>query len=77
MRFVLPARDIGPRHRRNVGGKAFALSRLLEIGIKIPETVCVTGDAYRAYVSQTGLRERISLELNRKEFSRIFPQCKA
>jgi phosphoenolpyruvate synthase/pyruvate phosphate dikinase len=71
MRLVLPASEIGRRHRRKVGGKAFALSRLLKIGGQIPDTLCVTGDAYRAYVSQTGLRERISLELHRKEFSRM------
>ncbi|MGA9536757.1 MAG: PEP/pyruvate-binding domain-containing protein [Desulfobacterales bacterium] len=71
MRLVLPASEIGRRHRRKVGGKAFALSRLLNNGITIPDTLCITGDAYRAYVSQTGLRERISLELHRKEFSRM------
>ncbi len=71
MRLVLPASEIGCRHRRKVGGKAFALSRLREIGGRIPETLCITADAYRAYVSQTGLSERISLELNRKEFSRM------
>jgi pyruvate,water dikinase len=37
----------------------------------IPDTLCITGDAYRSYVSQTGLRERISLELHRKEFSQM------
>ena len=71
MSLVLPASEIGRCHRRKVGGKALALSRLLKIGVQIPDTLCVTGDAYRAYVSQTGLRERISLELHRKEFSRM------
>ena len=71
MRLVLPASEIGRRHRRKVGGKALALSRLLKIGVQIPDTLCITGDAYRTYVSQTGLRERISLELHRKEFSRM------
>lgn len=71
MSWVLPAAEIEHRHRGAVGGKAFALSRLLEIGITIPDTLCVTADAYRAYVSQTGLSERISLELNRKAFSRM------
>ena len=69
MRLVLPASEIGRRHRRKVGGKALSLSRLLEFGVQIPETLCITTDAYRTYVSQTGLRERISLELNRKEFA--------
>jgi phosphoenolpyruvate synthase/pyruvate phosphate dikinase len=71
MRLVLPASEIGRRHRRKVGGKAFSLSRLLEFGVQIPETLCITADAYRTYVSQTGLGERISLELNRKEFRRM------
>jgi rifampicin phosphotransferase len=71
MRLVLPASDIGRRHRRKVGGKAFSLSRLLEFGVQIPETLCITADAYRTYVSQTGLGERISLELSRKEFRRM------
>jgi pyruvate,water dikinase len=71
MRLVLPASEVGRRHRRKVGGKALALSRLLNLGVQIPDTLCITGDAYRAYVSQTGLNERISLELHRKEFSRM------
>jgi pyruvate,water dikinase len=44
---------------------------MLKYGITIPDTLCVTGDAYQAYVSQTGLRERIALELHRKEFSQM------
>ncbi|MGW8187995.1 MAG: PEP/pyruvate-binding domain-containing protein, partial [Desulfobacterales bacterium] len=71
MRLVIPASEIGRRQRRQVGGKAFALSRLLKVGVQIPETLCITGDAYRAFVLRTGLRERISLELHRKEFSRM------
>ena len=71
MRLVLPASEISHRHRRKVGGKALALSRLLKSGITIPDTLCVTGHAYQAYVSQTGLRERIALELHRKEFSQM------
>ncbi|MGD8270765.1 MAG: PEP/pyruvate-binding domain-containing protein [Desulfobacterales bacterium] len=67
----MPASEVGRRHRRKVGGKALALSRLLNLGVQIPDTLCITGDAYRAYVSQTGLNERISLELHRKEFSRM------
>ena len=71
MRFVIPASEIGHRHCRKVGGKALAIARLLESGITVPDTLCVTGDAYRAYVSQTGLQERIALELHRKELGRM------
>ncbi len=71
MKWVLPASEIGPRQRRKVGGKAFALAHMLKDGLTIPDTLCITGDAYRAYVAQTGLRERISLELHRKEFSQM------
>jgi pyruvate,water dikinase len=37
-------------------------------GIPVPDTLCVTADAYERYASDTGLRERILLELNRKRF---------
>jgi pyruvate,water dikinase len=37
-------------------------------GIPVPETVCVTTGAYEHYVTATGLRESILLELNRKSF---------
>ncbi len=50
------------------GGKALALAALSRAGFRVPDFVCITTDAYNAFVDRTGLRERILLELNRKDF---------
>ncbi|MGD2147980.1 MAG: PEP/pyruvate-binding domain-containing protein [Anaerolineae bacterium] len=68
MTRVLPAAEVNPEHGPVVGGKCAALATLARAGMRVPETVCVTTDAYEAYVSNTGLRERILLELSRKHF---------
>ena len=34
-------------------------------------TVCITSDAYQEYAVNTGLRERILLELHRKDFKEM------
>ncbi len=71
MNWIMPASEINHRHRRQFGGKALALSQLSPIGVLIPDTLCISGDVYLAYVNQTGLRERIALELHRKAFSQM------
>ncbi|MGD8504839.1 MAG: PEP/pyruvate-binding domain-containing protein [Syntrophobacterales bacterium] len=57
--------------RERVGGKGFALATLARSGMKVPETVCVTVDAYHSYLATTGLGARISMELNRKDFAEV------
>ncbi len=52
-----------------VGGKAYALAYLARNGFKVPPLVSVTTQAYNHFVSETGLRETIALELNRKSFA--------
>ena len=69
MNWILEIENIRPVDRRQVGGKGYALSLLVRGGFSIPRTICVTSDAYQAYVNWTGLRERIMLELHRKDFS--------
>ena len=71
MRWILSTGEISSQPRHKVGGKAKALSLLHKNGITIPETLCIPGEVYETYVDQTGLRERISLELNRKAFSQM------
>ena len=68
MNWILEIENIRPVDRRQVGGKGYALSLLVRGGFSIPRTICVTSDAYQAYVNWTGLRERIMLELHRKDF---------
>jgi phosphoenolpyruvate synthase/pyruvate phosphate dikinase len=71
MNWILSAEKIQSRDRRRVGGKGYALSLLAKRGFRIPRTVCVTSDAYQEYVLRTGLRERILLELHRKDFKEM------
>jgi pyruvate,water dikinase len=67
MKWVIPASTVGDTDRNRVGGKGYAIGRLTAGGFNVPETLCVTSTAYREYVSRTGLRERILLELHRKD----------
>jgi pyruvate,water dikinase len=71
MKWIIPSGEVAMHHRRKVGGKAFALSRLLKDGTMVPDAVFITHEAYLAYLTRTGLRERISLELHRKAFSQM------
>ncbi|MFZ0450431.1 MAG: PEP/pyruvate-binding domain-containing protein [Desulfatiglandaceae bacterium] len=71
MKRILSAEEIQSGDRNRVGGKGYALSLLAQSGFRIPRTVCITSDAYREYVSRTGLRERILLELHRKDFKEM------
>lgn len=71
MSRILAAEDIRPKDRHRVGGKGYALSLLVKSGFRIPETICITSDVYQEYVMQTGLRERILLELHRKDFKEM------
>ena len=71
MNWILPSEDVSPEDRPQVGGKGYALSLLAKGGFKIPKTICVTSNAYQEFLDQTGLRERILLELHRKEFKEM------
>lgn len=68
MSIVIPLQNIAGHDAADVGGKALALGRLARSGIRVPQTLCITRSAYESYVRSTGLLERISLELSRKDF---------
>ena len=68
MRLVIPFRDVCRGDRESIGGKAYALAVMARGELHVPHGLCVTAHAYNQYVSGTGLRERIALELNRKPF---------
>ncbi|MGD2166217.1 MAG: PEP/pyruvate-binding domain-containing protein [Anaerolineae bacterium] len=65
----MPLDHVEPRHQSTVGGKCSALTEMERHGVPVPETLCIPAEAYERYVSVTGLRERILLELNRKDFA--------
>jgi len=71
MNFFVTLDEIQDSHKFAVGGKAFALSRLKRSGFEIPQSLCVPAGVYDAFVEETGLRERILLELNRKDFKEM------
>lgn len=62
------AESVGPDR---IGGKAATIFALSRKGFIVPETLCITTDAYSDFLDQTGLRERIMLELHRKRFDRM------
>jgi phosphoenolpyruvate synthase/pyruvate phosphate dikinase len=68
MNWIVSAENINQADRSRVGGKGYALALLAKGGFAVSKTLCVTSETYQEYVSRTGLRERIMLELNRKAF---------
>ena len=71
MKWILTAAEVAPDDRSRIGGKGYALAMLAGNGFTIPETVCLTVDTYNRFVTETGLRERIMLELHRKDFKEM------
>ncbi len=68
MEMILTLDHLRPEDGLRVGGKCLALARMLQHGFPVPETLCVSAEAYESHVARNGLRERILLELNRKDF---------
>jgi pyruvate,water dikinase len=64
--FILPVEDVREKHRPQVGGKGFALARLRARDLNVPKAVCLTADAYSAFLEATGLDKKIPLEIHRK-----------
>jgi len=69
--LIIPLKKITEAHKDISGGKAWALSRLLQHGIHVPEGLCITTHAYRTFVNETGLDNRILMEMNRKSFNEM------
>ncbi|MFZ1948022.1 MAG: PEP/pyruvate-binding domain-containing protein, partial [bacterium] len=59
---------IRPEDRGKTGGKCAALAVLRQSGFKVPAGACLCFETYLEFVRQTGLRDRIHFELNRKRF---------
>ncbi|MBN2321000.1 MAG: PEP/pyruvate-binding domain-containing protein [Acidobacteria bacterium] len=71
MTLVIPIQEVQEQDRSLVGGKAYALSQLPALGMNIPDSICIPTEVYTRYITHTGLRERILLELNRKSFQEM------
>lgn len=70
-KMTIPLSEITLSDRPYVGGKAWALSRLLQEGIDVPDGICITSEFYRDFINITGLRDQIQLELHRKPFDEM------
>jgi phosphoenolpyruvate synthase/pyruvate phosphate dikinase len=71
MSLIISLQHMKEEDREQVGGKAFSLAILSQIGMNVPQALCVKTDAYNQFVSLAGLRERILLEINRKNFQEM------
>ena len=63
--------QINPSDQHIAGGKSLTLARLRQNGFPVPKAVCITTDAYDSFISSTGLRTRIQIEISRKDFSQM------
>ncbi len=59
------ALELGPLH---VGHKTFALARMLDSGLAVPPFICITTEAYNAFLDQGALREQIAMEFGRRQY---------
>ncbi|MFO7875330.1 MAG: PEP/pyruvate-binding domain-containing protein [Desulfovermiculus sp.] len=70
-KWMIPLVDVRAEDASLVGGKAVSLAGMHHRGLLIPTGMCITVQAYNAYVDQTGLRERMQMELDRKPFEHM------
>jgi phosphoenolpyruvate synthase/pyruvate phosphate dikinase len=66
--LVLSLSTIRPEDRTRLDGKGFALAVMARGGFQVPTAPCITPEAYLEFVTATGIRETILLELGRKSF---------
>ncbi len=66
--YVVPLRDVGREDVARVGGKNSSLGEMLrslsQLGVDVPDGFATTADAYRAFVGQKELDERIHAALD-------------
>ena len=71
MNLILSLHEITPQDRPRVGGKGFALALMQRGGMNVPDALCITTQVYQDYVSLTGLRDLMLMELFRKPFDQM------
>ncbi len=71
MVWILTHDTLTPETQGVAGGKTRRIAQLRDLGCTVPPWFCVTTEAYNAFLDQTGMRERIALELHRKVFEEM------
>ncbi len=54
-----------------VGGKAFCLAKIHELGLTVPKTFCIPCRIYEKYLKLTRIKDTILLEINKKPFKHM------
>ncbi len=67
-RYILPLSAVPSDATAQAGGKGCNLAILAANGFRVPATLVVASCAYRRFVADNDLEDRILLELNRKAF---------
>ena len=67
--LIVPLKNARALGNSRVGGKAEKLADLIAYGYRVPRGVCITTEAYRRFVTDRALNERIRMELGRKPLS--------
>jgi pyruvate,water dikinase len=64
-------KEIGEATAELVGTKAMSLAQLAKQGFRVPAAICISTEFYDAYMTGTGLRDRVLFELGRKPFAEM------
>lgn len=57
--LIIPLAAVEAHHAGAIGPKAMSLTRLVHLGMPVPEAFCVTAEAYRRHLEENDLRGRI------------------
>lgn len=71
MKLALSLPEITQKDRPRIGGKGFALAMMQKSGMHVPDAICISTEAYQEYVTSTGLRDQMHMELYRKPFEEM------
>ena len=71
MMDILSLEDINLDDRNSFGGKGLMIARMAKKGFRVPETVLIPANVYHQFIRESGLHERILLEIHRKDFKEM------
>lgn len=73
--YIIPFTELGIKDVERVGGKNASLGEMIchltKAGVKVPNGFATTADAYRAFLSQDNLAEKIYAELDKLDVENV------
>ena len=67
MKWIYSPEQLPDLTRGDIGGKGYVLFQLYEQGFAVPKPLCISAEAYDLFVDTSQIREKIHMELHRKE----------